>query len=150
MSTIISGHDVVRWVESRMPWPFVGEAIGLGLMGADGRIVCGVVLNNRTNHDAHIHLASERGGFSRRFLRAIADYAYNQLGVRRMTVCIRSSNTASISVTERVGFVLEGRQRSAYPNGEDKLLFGMLREECQWLSASGAKDGNMNECHPST
>lgn len=134
MSTIFSGPDVVRWVESRMDWAFIGEAIGLGLTGADGRIVCGVVFNNRMNHDVHIHLASERGGFSRRFLRAIADYAYNQLGVRRMTVCIRASNQASVSVTKRVGFVFEGCQRAAYPNGEDKLLFGMLREECPWLT----------------
>lgn len=66
-------------------------------------------------------------------------YAFGQLGCRRMNTVTPSTNAKAIAVDEKLGFQLEGTIRKGYPNGDDILFYGMLREECRWFK--GGPDG---------
>jgi RimJ/RimL family protein N-acetyltransferase len=72
------------------------------------------------------------GALNRRVMRQMANYAFNDNGVRRVTVRCRAFSRAA-RMAEKAGFVREGRLRQAYANGEDALIYGMLREECRFL-----------------
>jgi hypothetical protein len=100
----------------------------------DGMFVAAVAYHDRQIHNTHASIAALPGSMTRRFLYAIFDYPFNYLKVHRITACVRSSNVRSIDFVQRIGFKYEGCQRRGYPDGEDKLLFGILREECKWIS----------------
>lgn len=70
---------------------------------------------------------------TRKVIKVIADYPFNQLGLNRVTAVIRESNTKSISLTERIGFTKEGELRQYYKDGESAMIYGMLKDECRWL-----------------
>lgn len=62
----------------------------------------------------------------------VTDYCFDQLGLHRMEICIRPSNTASLRVVEKLGFRYEGlRRRYIHINGEwaDHFCFALVREE---------------------
>lgn len=66
-------------------------------------------------------------------------YPMLQLDCRRVTAPVKSTNLASIKMVTALGFTLEGTLRRAGPEGEDTLLYGMLREECRWLQRKKEK-----------
>jgi RimJ/RimL family protein N-acetyltransferase len=55
------------------------------------------------------------------------------LKVNRITLRTRADDEKSVEAAIKFGFRVEGRQRQAYPDGCDALLFGMLRRECNFL-----------------
>lgn len=132
-TSIIFGPSVIEWVGSKLDHQFEGELLGLGLK-RDDRFVAGVVYHDRKFHDVHASVVATPGGFTRKYLRAIFHYPFNQLGVNRITVTIKKSNEKSIRLAIRLGFTLEGLIRKGFHDGEDMLIFGLLREECVWLS----------------
>lgn len=86
-----------------------------------------------------MHIAAEHGlGVMRRnyayILRWVFDYPFNQCGLRRISSLVSENNKASWLLTSKRGGSFEGVLRKAGENGEDMYLFGMLREECTWLS----------------
>lgn len=130
-AAIVFGPAVIPWLEQQLGQTFSGEAIGLGLMRGD-QWVAGVAYRDRQYHNVNVSLVAMPGSLTRPFLRAIHDYPFNYLGVNRVTAHVRRSNSDSISIIERVGFRYEGCQRMGYPDGEDKLMYGILREEYKW------------------
>ena len=85
-----------------------------------------------TGDDVEVHVAGERGFLTRRFLRALAHYAFNDLGCARVTGRVPDFRPASLDVGLRLGFRHEGTLRRAH-KGADFHILGMLREECRWL-----------------
>lgn len=65
-----------------------------------------------------------------------ADYAFRQNNRVRVSTMVRASNKRSLRLTSAFGFKHEGTIRNGYtkPIIEDKILFGMLRDECPWLN----------------
>jgi len=131
--SIVFGRSVVDWMEQRLGEPFRGEALGLGLVRS-GMLVAGVAFHDRQYHNVHASIVALPGSLTKQFMKAIFHYPFNQLKVNRITVCVRRSNEASSKLAQRMGFSLEGIQRKGYPDGEDKFIFGMLKEECKWIS----------------
>jgi RimJ/RimL family protein N-acetyltransferase len=43
------------------------------------------------------------------------------------------SNETAKKFDEHVGFIQEGVIREAFEDGEDAILYGMLRSECRYL-----------------
>jgi ribosomal-protein-alanine N-acetyltransferase len=43
-------------------------------------------------------------------------------GLESVSLEVRTSNTAAITLYEKFGFVVAGRRAAYYPNGEDALL----------------------------
>jgi hypothetical protein len=134
MSRVIYGDAVIDWVACRLPGPFTGELFGIGQISATGAITVGALFNARKAHDISVHLVAE-APLHRRFLYACAHYPFKVCGVERLTTRCRASNLAARRVIEGAGFKYEGCERRGWPDGEDKLLFGMLREEVVWLNS---------------
>ena len=86
-----------------------------------------------TGEDIEIHFIGEPGFLTRAFLRCIAAYAFDQLGCNRITgrVPAGRSLAARRNLGKRLGFTHEGTLRKAH-DGQDILIYGILREECKW------------------
>lgn len=59
-------------------------------------------------------------------------YVFGQLGCKRMNTVTPASNVKARRVDEKLGFVQEGRIREALPDGDDLIIYGMLKSECKW------------------
>jgi ribosomal-protein-alanine N-acetyltransferase len=62
------------------------------------------------------------------------DYAFFQVGLHRMEICIRPENGPSLRVVEKLGFRYEGlRRRYIHINGDwrDHFCFALVAEEVQ-------------------
>jgi len=112
------------------PW---GNYSALGLTSS-GQLVAGVIYNHYAGPTicAHIGAVPGKKWLTRSFLRAMFDYPFNQLKVRRITGLVPKRNRAARKFDEHLGFKLEGCMRHALPD-DDMLVYGMLREECRWL-----------------
>lgn len=129
IATFVAGHvgDPEGWINFS----------ALALLGDRG-IIAGVVYSRWSSHDVHVTLAVT-GRATPAFVFAAFDYPFNQVGLRRVTALARVSNTRSIRLARHLGFTLEGRLRRAADN-EDVLVFGLLREECRWITPAFLKE----------
>jgi hypothetical protein len=71
-------------------------------------------------------------------MRQVFGYAFDELGVRRITNSCSIDNRKAMAINLRAGFVMEGVLRQAYPDGSDMAIFGMLRGECRYLNKRNA------------
>ena len=128
---------LVPWAEKRIDrFSARDDAKAIG-MAVDRQIVAAVLFDTFTTTSCMVHLASDG---SKRFIRrdfglirhAMA-YPFVQLGLPRITCMISENNSASLRFTRHFGWVEEGRLREAGEDGEDVIVFGLLRRECKWL-----------------
>jgi len=64
-------------------------------------------------------------------VRVMVEYAFQELGLRRVFAEPYATNPASARVLEKAGFTLEGRMRAgAFKDGRvvDQLLYAVVRE----------------------
>ena len=103
-----------------------GELVGLiGLVRVSERTKSGEL-------GYWIDRKAEGKGLVSRGCAAMIDYAFGELGLRRIEIRLAVSNARSRAVPERLGFTLEGTSRQAEPVGdrwEDLLVFGLLASE---------------------
>lgn len=143
-------EQVAQWVVERIPGMTLGDSPywAMGLLDRRGYLVAGTVYSNFTERDVHIHHAQlTQRSMSARYLGETFRYPFYQLKVRRCTVIVSAANAASLKFVRHLGFVQEGRIRSFFETGDDAFIFGMLREECRWLSL-GIKHGKPSEPEP--
>jgi RimJ/RimL family protein N-acetyltransferase len=72
------------------------------------------------------------GGYGTDALLLLIEYAFNMLDVRKVWLNTMSLNERVMRQMQKVGFVLEGRQReSVHADGQwyDDMVYGLLREE---------------------
>lgn len=121
------------WVAQRADLVYVpNTASGIGRI-KNGQIVAGVLYQDHNGPNVFCHIAAEGNRWAnRRFLSIIFDYPFKQLKVKRITVCVAESNTASRRFVEHLGFELEANLQGAHPNG-DLLVYKMTVENCRWL-----------------
>lgn len=77
-----------------------------------------------------------RKGYATDAVRTLTTYAFDTLGLHRVTAAIGPDNHSSLRLIERLGFTYEGRLRDhVYTNGawRDSLLYSVLAHE--WSSA---------------
>lgn len=67
-------------------------------------------------------------------------YPFMHLGCNRITVRVLATNTASLKLMKKLGFVEEGKLRKAV-DGVDQFIFGMLRDECPHIPQKGEIKG---------
>lgn len=91
--------------------------------------VCGFSLY--TGDDVELSLAADPGSGSRELLYWIFAYVFVQLQCSRCTARILEDNEPSRKLVERLGFVIEGRQRKA-KDGKTKLLYGLIKEDLRY------------------
>lgn len=126
--------ELVTWAEARIPFcSFRDDARAIGLE-MDGSIAAVVVYDTFTPISCFVHVAAaRRKWFSPEFATVTMAFPFIQCGHRRINCLISQSNRMSLRLTRHFGWTQEGRIRCGGAEGEDLLLFGMLREECRWI-----------------
>lgn len=127
---IVTGKEVVSWVAKRTnEYGNFGSETGIGW--ATDRLKAGVVYADWNGVNVVCHIAAEV--FTRQYLFVIFDYPFNQLNVKRITVCVGEGNKKSRRFVEHLGFELETTLKSAHPTG-DLLVYVMWKKDCRWIS----------------
>ena len=131
---IALGPQVVEWVAKRTnEFGGFGTDIGIGWMRG-GLIVAGVAYADWNGPNVVCHIASDgrRHWATRQYLWTIFDYPFNQLKVKRITVCVGEGNRASRRFVEHLGFTLEAELAGAHPTGALRI-YRQMRDECRYL-----------------
>ena len=133
--SLVIGPEVVNWVARRTnEFGRFGTDIGIG-WARDGALVAGVAYADWNGPNVVCHIASDgsRRWATREYLWTIFDYPFNQLKVKRITVCVGEGNSDSRRFVQHLGFRLESTLRAAHPSG-DLLVYSMFSEQCRWLN----------------
>jgi RimJ/RimL family protein N-acetyltransferase len=137
MSTLVFGQDerVCEWAASRMqPGEFQQSAKAIGLE-RDGVLVAAAIFERYSGTDIELHTAIDNKALSRSLLRAAFLYAFIQLGCKRVTAFINSTNPASLRLAEKVGFRVEAVLLDACPDGHVFIMV-MRPDYCRWIPRS--------------
>lgn len=128
-------YRVAEWAGARIESYKIPEKFNAIGLECDGVLVAAAVYDSWYHPSISGHIASDgsRRWANREFLRAIFDYPFRQIGCARITAPIADGNEAARRFVEKLGFVLEGRLRRAMPDGGDRLLYGLLKEDCKWV-----------------
>lgn len=106
------------------------------ILEKDGDITAVAVYNRfYPMNSVEISIASSGGRrwLTRPFLSAVFRTPFIEWNMRRVGSSISADNTDSIRFCEHLGYTREGCIRQGAPNGQDLLLYGMLKEECPYL-----------------
>ncbi|TDN70396.1 GNAT family protein [Paraburkholderia sp. BL10I2N1] len=136
MIDFIYGEDarVTAWVARRIGVKF-GDTTAIGVE-RDGELIAGVVYDRYTGNDICMHVAAEPGArwATKQAMFRFFVYPFVQLKCSRVTGLVGANNHAARRFDEHVGFVQEGLLRRGMEDGSDLIVYGMLREECRWIS----------------
>lgn len=120
------------WLEQRMGVQLIHPYTAFGMLGPDGLLAGAMIFNNFNEGSAEVSIYAPRA-VSRGSLRAAASYLFETNGCNRVTARTRASSLRVRRFIEKVGFQKEGVLRAYYQDGEDAILYGLLRSECRWL-----------------
>lgn len=135
---------ILAWAREAMRYPRPGFQFRSDAQGIaherDGKIVGAVVFDTWSDGDCLTHVVSDGGRrwFTREFCTRAMAYPFVQVGTRRITAVVSEHNAPSLALCRKFGWTQEGRLREAGPNGEDMIVFGLLRRECRWIGPAGA------------
>lgn len=121
---IVTDDRVARFVGSQIDAIIYPPFTCMGIE-KDGEIVGGAVFNCFTGHDVELTLAGKV--WTRRFLRAMGEYAFKQLGCGRIQMTTEQEDVARLA--ERLGAKREGVLRDKFGRGRDGIALGVLEKE---------------------
>jgi RimJ/RimL family protein N-acetyltransferase len=122
-------EEVAAWASKRLHTKFVAPYSAIGFETDAGKPVGALIFNDYTGENIEMSVV---GLWTKKMFRVAGDYCFNQLGVQRVTARTSVDKTKVINVIIAAGFRVEGRVRRYYPGGGDAVLFGILKEECDW------------------
>ena len=122
---------VCRGLNENEDW--VGQNITLGIK-LNHELIAGIIINDiRAGIDCWLTIyANNKRWCSKRVLRAVFDVVFDFLKCRRVSVMLDFQNKQSRKLVEKLGFQKEGVLRGFQNNGNDALIYSMLKQECQW------------------
>jgi len=127
--------NVVSWVGENLgeDKDWIGQNITLGIE-KNAKLLGGVVFHNiRPKIDVWLTIyTTDKKWCNKRTLRAIFDIAFNFLESRRVSVRVDALNKKSRKLVEGLGFQKEGVLRFYEDNGNDSVVYSMLKNECIW------------------
>ena len=139
---VYGGESVhVPWAEKVIGHRLRPEAKSIAVVDGS-RIRAVFAFDGFSQRGCMIHIATDGtatwpGRDFDNLLTRIFAYPFRQCGYARLTALVAASNTRSVQLVTRRGGVLEGSMRKAAVDGGDLLVFGMLREECRWVTGRG-------------
>ena len=100
----------------------------------DDELMCVAMLYMQTASGVVVSFAATNPRWaSKENIAAWGDWVFRQLGKDRVSATILKSNKRSRKFCEGIGFKVEGKVRKAV-NGEDMIIYGMLKQEHEeWL-----------------
>lgn len=125
---------VAEWVAQRVEqsasW---GSFYAMGVE-RDGELVAGVVVNNYNGANATCHIAIDSPGKDTiTLLRAVADYAFRQCKLKRLTGLVPASKQDVLDFDLHIGWEKEFLMRCGAPDGGDLHVLVMWPDKCRWL-----------------
>ena len=132
-------EEAVLWARAQMGLEGpVGPCHTFSQVDENDEFVAVFIISDINGHSACLHFAARPNTYwlTPTFGNALMGFVFFMLGLSRLTAPIRQSNTRSIRVALKYGFVYEGALRNAFDNGEDCILLGFLKEEFlnhRWL-----------------
>lgn len=130
--------ELIAWAE-----PFMGipagsmppETVALGIVDDTGKIRCVWAFNAFYSHYASVHIASDgtKAWLTRTTVRCVFGYAFEHLGLERLTAIIPAARVPAQILALKLGFEFEGRTRCGADDGSDGIVLGMLARDCRWL-----------------
>jgi hypothetical protein len=114
--------------------PIRQPSVHLKLQTIDGRRL-GLAIAHSFSEvgDAELVVCGTPGVFGRSAIRAVAQWLFWGLDLRRVTVRIRGGDVVARRYAQRLGFKPEGVQRNWFSDDDDAVLWGMCRTACRWL-----------------
>lgn len=101
----------------------------------DGEIVAAIVYQDPNASNVFMHVAAKPN--TRWITRDLIYYTFHfpfvQMGLRRVTGWVESTNYQAIRFDENLGFKREATLKGAGQDGQDVYLYTMFRENCKWL-----------------
>lgn len=126
------------WVAAKVDTSLSDRMSSLGWLDREGKITAGVVYDHYTFASIAATIAVE-GTINRQFLRAIFDYPFNQLGVKKIVAYVAESNLRSIRFLRKAGFKREAALKDIYEDG-DMYVYMMTRVQCRWIGEGNGKE----------
>lgn len=124
-------QEAVNWARAQMniEGP-VGPCVAWSMLDDKG-FVAVLILSDISSNSACFHFAARPGArwLTKTFANSVMGLAFDQMRLSRLTGPIRGSNLRAQQVALKWGFKQEGVLRKAFPNGEDCVLMGFLKEE---------------------
>lgn len=94
----------------------------------------GVVFTGYLYGSLCMHMAGSGGPWATAdFLWMVYDYAFVQLGVRKVIGLVAADNALALKIDLKMGFQYETRITDMTADGQDLLVLSMRRENCRWL-----------------
>jgi RimJ/RimL family protein N-acetyltransferase len=132
---VLDQHErVAQWVAERAGCSAHAWAgyVCLGLEEA-GELVAGVVMESFTGRSANMHVAGVgRNWLNRNMLQTCFIYAFDHLGLQRLTGLVPASNTAALAFDLHLGFRHEYTLVDGAKDGDLHILC-MRRADCRFL-----------------
>lgn len=132
---------VGNWVQHHLGGgEIAGDYTALGVLGPDGELTFGALWFNRRDADVEVAMfATDIRPSMPALFRRILAHPFEVLGASRVSAEIDADNERVIRFALGIGMKLEGRKRRATADGKDKLLFGLLPEDCPFLKVMNGK-----------
>lgn len=125
-----------KWAMSKMKYGYTWGAFrAIGLI-SETEILATVIYNEFYFTGCAIHIAAVEGSTwaNKAFLKAAFEYPFIQLKYERLTGYVPADNHAARRLDEHLGFKQEGILRRFLPDGEDVIVYGMLKDECRFIN----------------
>lgn len=130
---VIADSRVGRYVAERTKCRFdpeLDQAIGTV---DDAGVLGGFVVSDFTGVSVSMHMAGRNATWmTRDLLWLLFDFAFNQLGVKKIFVMANGDNPNALVQDLRAGFQVEAVLQGLYYDGPTYVL-SMTRERCRWL-----------------
>jgi len=127
--------EAVEWAKSVLAITYpTGFCRAISSVDDNGQFVFVVVLSNFSARNVDMHTAAVPGAqwarpkAALRTFNAVFGYAFEHLGLARVTGLVRASNKEARGFDEHLGFRLEGIMRKAFAD-DDLCVYGFLAEE---------------------
>lgn len=128
---IVQGIEVTKWVAEKTGIVVHDRTAAIGYL-KDGVLIAGVSFEGFQSKSVIGHQRIESPP-PKGFWFACADYAYNVMGVERITGLVNADNEKAIRVNYKMGYELEATLKQAGVDGHDLLVMVMWKDKCKIL-----------------
>ena len=128
---LVTGLGVAEWVFQRVGGAVSAHSQGIGWQ-KDGEIIAGVAYECFTGGNIYVHQCVQ-GRVPRMFWWAVTDYPFNQLGCKRITGLVESTNKKALELNKHIGFRVEATLEKAGQNDADMVVTVLWKEDCRLL-----------------
>ena len=120
------------FLEQKLKIKFWPPYFALGFATNEKKPICVVLFNEYNGANIELTIYADRGMVTRTVIRYLAEYVFNQLKCRRLTVRTKKRNKSVLKLAPRLGFKYENVVSRYFPD-DDAVVFRMLREDCKWI-----------------